>query len=383
MIGNAGAIHNFIEKISGIAEKRAAIDYNTLLARLQVIEPDAKSVGDWQKAYLQELVRKEQYNLDSKVVREYFEYNKVRDGIFQLVVKLFDVEIKPWQSDTWDDSVEAYEVYDNGALMARFYLDMHPREGKYKHAAHFPIQVGLNDRQLPVSALICNFPGGGEGSALMSHNQVETFLHEFGHLIHHFFAGKHDWASFSGVATEWDFVEAPSQMLEEWIWDAATLRLFATNAAGESIPDELIEKMNRSRYFGKGLWVKNQMYYAATSLNYYNRPPDSFELAPLMIEMKRKYSAWDYVDDTHFFASFGHLDGYSAIYYTYMWSLVIANDLFSRFDREGMHDKETARDYRNLVLGPGGSDDAANLVERFLGRPYNFKAFEAELEKGL
>ncbi|NKB37321.1 MAG: hypothetical protein GKR93_09150 [Gammaproteobacteria bacterium] len=371
-----------MEKISKIANKRSSVDYQTLLARLQKIDPAAKEVGDWQKSYLSELVRKEQYNFDSKAVRQYFAYNKVRDGIFQLMSTLFDISIHPWDTTTWHDSVEAYEVRDNGKLMARFYLDMHPREGKYKHAAHFSLQNGLTGRQLPVSSLVCNFPGGDDGSGLMTHDQVETFLHEFGHLIHHFFGGEQRWTSFSGVATEWDFVEAPSQMLEEWIWDADTLKLFATNEQGETIPDELITKMNTTRYFGRGLNVKNQMFYAATSLNYYNREPDSFDLTRKMIEMQDRYSPYKYVDDTHFFASFGHLDGYSAIYYTYMWSLVIANDLFSRFEKEGMHNRKVAKDYREKVLAPGGSADAAELVKDFLGRPYNFEAFEKELDKG-
>ena len=264
MIKNASAVQSFIEKISQIANKRSAADYQTLLTRLQKINPAAREVGDWQKSYLSELVRKEQYNFDSKAVRQYFAYDKVRDGIFQLMSNLFDISIQPWDTTTWHDSVEAYEVRDKGKLMARFYLDMHPREGKYKHAAHFSLQNGLTDRQLPVSSLVCNFPGGDDGSGLMTHDQVETFLHEFGHLIHHFFGGKQRWTSFSGVATEWDFVEAPSQMLEEWIWDSDTLKLFATNDQGQTIPDELIEKMNTTRYFGRGLNVKNQMFYVVS-----------------------------------------------------------------------------------------------------------------------
>ncbi len=382
MIKNASAVQLFIEKISTIANQRADADYQTLLTRLQKIDTGVTEVGDWQKVYVSELVRQEEYEFDSKELRQYFSYSKVRDGIFQLVNNLFGITIKPWETKTWDSSVEAYEVLEQGKIIGRFFLDMHPREGKYKHAAHFPLQSGLRDRQLPLSALVCNFPGGDGGSDLMSHEQVETFLHEFGHLIHHFFAGQQRWASFSGVATEWDFVEAPSQMLEEWIWDGPTLKLFATNTKGETIPDKLIKKMNDTRYFSRGLWVKNQMFYAATSLNYYNRAPDSFELTPLMIKMQKSYSSYNYVDDTHFFASFGHLDGYSAMYYTYMWSLVIANDLFSQFDRHGLHNKTVADKYRRTILAPGGSSDAADLVRDFLGRPYNFRAFEKELNKG-
>ncbi len=381
MIKNAENVASFITKIAALAEARAQKDYQVLLERLQKIDPQASTVGDWQKAYITELVKQESYQYDSKAVRQYFDYAKVRDGIFQLVSRLFDVRIEPWKTEVWDENVEAYALSDEDGLIGYFYLDMHPREGKYKHAAHFPLQSGLADKQPPISTLVCNFPGGDAQSALMNHSQVETFLHEFGHLLHHIFSGRQQWYSFSGVSTEWDFVEAPSQMLEEWIWDSETLKLFAKNAQGETIPDALIEKMNQARYFGRGLWVKNQLFYAATSLNYYNRAPESFELLPMMIAMQEKYSPYDYVEGTHFYASFGHLYGYSAIYYTYMWSLVIANDMFSKFQKYGLMNPEVAGEYMAKVLAPGGSKDAARLVEDFLGRPYSFAAFEKELNQ--
>ena len=216
----------------------------------------------------------------------------------------------------------------------------------------------------------------------MEHGQVETFFHEFGHLIHHLFAGKHRWVGVSGFNTEWDFVEAPSQMLEEWAWDAESLKTFASDAQGNVIPEELIKKMNRARGFGKGLDVRHQMFYAALSLNYYNRSPESFEATELMRELQAQYSPFAYVDDTYFQYSFGHLDGYSAIYYTYMWSLVISKDLFSVFQRNGLFDLETARRYRELVLAPGGSKDAAEMVRDFLSRDYSFDAFSKWLNAG-
>ncbi|HEX7028691.1 MAG TPA: M3 family metallopeptidase [Gammaproteobacteria bacterium] len=380
MIKTPENAQQFIDKITSIAEQRAKQDYAVLLQRLTKIQPEATEVGDWQKTYIEELIKQEKYQIDSRELRQYFMYKDVREGIFNLAETLFGITIRPWKTDNvWHSSVEAYEVYDDDQLIGRFYLDMHPRDGKYKHAAHFGIQQGVKGIQVPISALICNFPGGDGSPGYMEHDHVETFLHEFGHLLHGIFAGQQPWLGISGISTEWDFVEAPSQMLEEWVWDADTLQSFAVNAEGETLPDALIDKMREGRHFGRGLWVKHQMFYAALSLNYYNRNPDEIDLNELAIDLQNRYSPFKYVDDTYFYASFGHLDGYSAIYYTYMWSLVIASDMFSEFKKHGLRNTDVAARYREKVLAPGGSKDAADLVRDFLGRPYSFTAFEKEL----
>ena len=279
-------------------------------------------------------------------------------------------------TETWHPEVEGYELWDEEQLIGRFFLDMHPREGKFQHAAVAQIRDGITGQQAPLATLMCNFPRGDE---LMQHSQVVTFLHEFGHLIHFLFAGDHRWVGNSGIAAEWDFAEAPSQMLEEWIYDKQTLQSFGLNDKGEPIPDELIEKMNAARKFGLGMGNRQQMFYAAISLNYYNRDPASFELLPLMKQLQAEYSPYDYLADTHFYTSFGHLDGYSAIYYTYAWSKVIALDMFSRFAEDGIRNTATAREYRDKVLAAGGARPAAVSVKDFLGRPYNFEAFAESL----
>ncbi len=378
MIETPQNAQDFIDEMSTLATPRARAEYDVLLERLREKDPDAEVVGDWQKTYLEELVKKEQYEVDAQEVRQYFRYSEVRDGIFELTETLFDVQIRPWDVDPWHEDVEAYEIWDGDERLGQFYLDMHPREGKYKHAAAFSLQDGLKGGQPPIKALVCNFPGA-EGPGYMEHSQVETFLHEFGHLLHGIFAGDQPWLALSGIKTEWDFVEAPSQMLEEWVWDAETLKTFARNSEGELIPDELVEKMNLGRDFGRGLFTKHQMFYASISLNLYNQEPSAIEFEPLLRELQGQYSPFPYVDDTYFHTSFGHLYGYSAIYYTYMWSKVIASDMFSEFKREGLRNTEVARRYREEVLAPGGSEDAAVLVENFLGRPYSFDAFAEEL----
>lgn len=380
MIGSAKAAAQFITKIDKIAKPRAQKDYAILLERLRKIDPEADAVGDWQKTYLQELVKQERFDYDPKSVRQYFPYEHVRDGVLELTSEMFGVRYEPVDMDTWHESVESFELWDGERKIGVFHLDMHPRDDKYKHAAAFTLRTGVSGEQLPEAALVCNFPKGKE---LMEHGQVETFFHEFGHLLHHLFAGDHRWIQLSGFSTEWDFVEAPSQLLEEWAWNYEVLQQFARSPDGTVIPADLVEKLRAARKFGKGLWVRHQMFYASVSLNYYNQPPQQLDTTQMLKELQREYSPFDYVPETFFQASFGHLDGYSAMYYTYMWSLVIAKDLFSRFASEGMLDPEVAQQYRAAVLAPGGSKDAAVMVEDFLGREYTFEAFAKWLNSGI
>jgi thimet oligopeptidase len=375
MIQSARAAAEFIDKVAEVAAKRADRDYGELLSALRRIEPDAVEVGDWQKSFLEQHLKRDKYQVDSQVVRSFFSYDRVRNGVLEITQRLFGLRYERVDTDTWHESVEVYDAYDGEERLGRFYLDMHPRPGKYKHAAAFPLQSGVVGRQLPEAALVCNFPGGDGSLGLMEHAQVETFFHEFGHLLHHLLGGRHRWVEVSGFNVEWDFVEAPSQMLEEWAWDPHTLKTFARNDAGDPIPDDLVMKMRRARDFGKGTWVRHQMFFSAMSLHYYDRCPDNIDTTALMKELQSRYSPFSYVEDTFFQYSFGHLDGYSAMYYTYMWSLVIAKDLFSVFQRRGTLNGELARRYRETILEPGGSVDAADMVRNFLGRQFTFDAF--------
>ena len=389
MIENPENAAEFIHKVNLLATPRAERDYTQLLDQLQQTQANALTVGNWQKSFLEQQVKKQHYQFDSKAIRQYFPYQQVKNGVFDLVGELFELKIVDWQTPVWDSSVTAHQLQtQQGETLGYFYLDMHPREGKYKHAAHFGIQTGVANKQLPISALICNFPGADQslneaGQAndlgLMEHSQVETFLHEFGHLLHSLIGGHQSWSGLSGIATERDFVEAPSQLLEQWVWDYDSLQRFAINANGKAIPKSLVDKMVAARDFGVGTHIRNQMFYAALSLNYYSIAPESLDLKQTLIQLQNQYSPFDYMEDTHFFANFGHLFGYSARYYTYMWSEVIAADLFSEFEQQGLMNKTLAKRYRDQVLAPGGSQDAAKLVEKFLGRPFNYQAFNEQL----
>lgn len=376
MIGSGPAIPEFIDKIADAAQGPMERDLAVLVERYQRDVPGAAEITSADALYYEELVRKERFEVDSQVVRTYFAFPKVRQGLLDVTGRLFGLRYVEVAVPTWHEDVTAYDVYRVGEdeRLGRIYLDLHPREGKYKHAAQFDLAPGLAGRVVPEGVLVCNFSKG-----LMEHDHVVTLFHEFGHLVHHILGGQGEWTRFSGVATEWDFVEAPSQMLEEWAWDPDILASFATNEAGEPIPAALVERMRQGDDFGKGYLARQQMFYASISYWFHTERPA--DLTAKMIELQKKYSPWPYIEGTHFFAAFGHLGGYSSAYYTYAWSLVIAKDLFSAFDPSNMFDPEVAGRYRDAILAPGGSKDAADLVADFLGRDFTFESYAAWLAR--
>ncbi|MFN2518912.1 MAG: M3 family metallopeptidase, partial [Jatrophihabitantaceae bacterium] len=369
MIATSHAIAEFIERITALAESSARRDFDVLLQRRRVDEPAAVGLDASNSSYYSELVRREQFDVDAQEIRRYFAFPLVRDGLLEVTGRLFDIEYVPVaDAPVWHPDVEGYDVRVGGELRGRIYLDLHPRPGKYKHAAQFDLVPGVAGRQLPEGVFVCNFPRG-----LMEHSDVVTLFHEFGHLVHHVLGGAQRWVRFSGVATEWDFVEAPSQMLEEWAWDAQVLRSFAHDGDGNPIPTELVDRMRAAKEFGKGYLARTQMFYAALSYRLHLGLPE--DLTAAARELQARYDLFDYIDGTHFYASFGHLEGYTSAYYTYMWSLVIAKDMFSAFHPSDLLERTVAHRYRDEILARGGSADAADLVAKFLGRPYSFDAF--------
>jgi thimet oligopeptidase len=383
MVGTAAKASAFIDRVVTASGAAAEREYQTLLRRKRQDVPGATSINRWETAYLRELVRRSDYDFDSQQVRPFLPYDRVKQGVLDLSARLFGVTFRRMKdAPVWHPSVEGWEMLENGKLAGRFYLDMHARPGKYAHAAHFRVRTGTTDGSLPESALVCNFPGGTPGEpGLMDHGDLETFLHEFGHLMHSMLA-RQRWNGISGVRTEWDFVEAPSQMLEEWGWDPTVLAGFARHyETGEPIPAELVRHLKRATGFGRAIDMRTQMTYARISLSMYDRPPAEVNTDSIVATVTQAYSPVAPQPDTHMQASFSHLNGYSAYYYTYMWSLVIAKDLFSRFDRANLLAAEPARRYRTLILERGGAAPAARLVQDFLGRPFSFDAWQAWLEE--
>ncbi len=374
MIGDGASIAAFIDQISRAAEEPSRRDLEVLAEQAHQEDPDAVlDLSSWR--YHQGAVHRNRFAVDSQEVRRYFDFTKVGRGLLDVTSRLFGLEyVDVRGASTWHEDVTAYDVRLDGELLGRIHLDLHPRDGKFNHAAHFRLVPGVGGRQLPEGVLVCNFPRG-----LMEHSDVVTLFHEFGHLLHHVLAGRHEWVRFSGVSTERDFIEAPSQMLEEWAWDADVLAGFATDADGEPIPADLVARMRRAADFGKGYLTRIQMFYSAVSYRLHVELPD--DISALVGELHEQHHPFAPLPGTHFHTQFGHLEDYSSAYYTYTWSLVIAKDLFSAFDAGDLFAPEVALRYRDRVLTPGGSRDAAALVEDFLGRPYTMDAFTAWLNR--
>jgi thimet oligopeptidase len=384
MIGSGERAAAFIDRVWKLAAPRAERDYADLLHQLNAIDARASAVEDWQKTWLENHVKKQRYEVDAAEVRRYFPYARVLAGLLDITAELFELAyVRVHDADTWHESVVVYDVMRAGhghSPLGRIYLDMHPREGKYKHAAQFPLKDGVRGLQAPEGVLVCNFAAPSDGNdALLEHDDVVTMFHEFGHLMHHVLGGDQRWITQSGVATEWDFVEAPSQMFEEWAWSYETLSRFARDASGRTIPRELVDKMRRADRFGLGTATVQQIFYAALSLELHRAPPATIDQLAEVQRLQKLYTPFRYVPGTKFHASFGHLVGYSAMYYTYQWSLAIAKDLLVPFERDGLMNATTARAYRDKVLAAGGRRDAADLVRDFLGRDFDFAAYERYL----
>ena len=378
MIGSSAAIREFLTGIDDATRDAALAEYPVLLERLQRDDPAADSVLISDFWYLLGALKNERHDVDAQRVRSYFAFDKVLQGVLDTTGRLLDVRYEPVDAGAWHADVRSYDVVrdepEGARHLGRIHLDLHPREGKYTHAACFPLAPGITGAILPEGVLLCNFARG-----LLEHDEVVTFFHEFGHLVHYVLAGDQRLVEFSGINNEWDFVEAPSQLLEEWAWDTAVLQTFATDASGEPIPADLVARMREADEFGRALEVRRQLGHANVSYHLHVDRPDDLQAAT-----EHWYTVTSPIapiPGSHSYAGFGHLTGYGACYYTYQWSLVIARDLLSAFGDDLMN-TETAARYRTLVLEPGATKDATALVEDFLGRPYSFDAYREWVSAG-
>ncbi len=379
MIKTGDNIADFIQKVDSAARPIAQREFAMLLAEKRKTDPGANDIWDYEVPYLNEQVRRAQFNFDSQLVRPYLPFNEVRQGILDTAATLFHVTFSREENvPAWDPSVETWDVVDHGKTIGRFYLDMHPRPGKYSHAEMAPVLDGIRGKQLPEAILVCNFPNPtADDPGLMEYGDVVTFFHEFGHLMHWILGGQQQWAGISGISMEGDFVEAPSQMLEEWMHSPQVLGSFARHyKTGEPIPAELVARMNRASAFGRGMGESQQNVYTAISYNIYKGKPQDVDLDAATIAAQKQYTPLLPLPGAHLYASFGHLAGYSSAYYTYLWDKVIAEDFFSQFDHSNLLGGEAPMRYRHAVLEPGGSVSANDLVKDFLGREQNMDAFQ-------
>jgi len=379
MIQKGGNIGDFIQQVKSAAQPVADREFALLLAQKKKLDPQATSVNDYEVSYLQEQVRRSEYNFDSQSVRPYLPFARVKQGILDTAATLFHLTFRQENGvPSWDPAVETWDVLDGGKMIGRFYLDLHPRAGKYSHAEMAPVLDGIKGKQLPEAILVCNFAvPTATDPGLMEYGDVVTFFHEFGHLMHWILGGQQPWAGISGISMEADFGEAPSQMLEEWMRSPQVLASFARHyQTGQPIPAELVARMNRASAFGRAMWVQQQNSFTAISYELYRTKPENVDIEAVCPQATRDYTHFVPYPGIHMYASFGHLGGYSSAYYTYLWDKVIAEDFFAQFDSANLLAGDVPMRYRREVLEPGGSVSANTLVRNFLGRPQNMTAFQ-------
>jgi len=383
MAGDEQAASAFIDRVVEAARPRAGLELAELMRR-RAQDRSVSSAGilnAWDRLYYSELVRRSSYDFDSQLVRPYFAFDRVLEGVLKVTSTIFGITYHQVTNvPVWHPSVRVYEVREGKALLGRLYVDLHPRSDKAPGAATYTVRQGREGHLVPEVVLAASLPGNQPGDpGLMTHDEVRTLFHEFGHVVHRLSGGHQSWQGLSSFAMERDFTEAPSQMLEEWVWDARTLGTFATHyQSGEPIPASLVQQMRRASEFGQGIEVAMQMVLARVSLSYHDRDANSVDQNALWKETQGRYAAIAFVDGTARQASFPRIaqENYASAYYSYMWSLVIGKDLFGRFAGRDLMEPGIARRYRNVVFLPGSSKPAAALVEDFLGRPFNAEAWE-------
>ncbi len=355
------------------------------LRRIAAADGVPAPLQPWDWLYYDARLSREEYGVDKQAVSQYLPLADVIGGMFALTGEVFGLEYREVEdAQAWHASVAAYEILDrsSGELLARFYTDLFPRDGKYGHAAAFPLVIAHEradgGREVPVSAIVANFtPPSADAPSLLTHGdhgEIETFFHEFGHILH-MSLSRARFTRFSGAETEWDFVEAPSQIMEHWVWQPEVLARFARHhRSGEALPGELLERMVAARYLNVGLRNARQVFFGTMDLALHavEGEPD------LDAATRDAYAVTQlpYPEGTFMLAGFGHLmGGYDAGYYGYLWAEVIGDDMWSRFANEGITSAAVGADYRRTILEPNGSKPGDELVASFLGRPSSIDGF--------
>jgi thimet oligopeptidase len=383
MMGSAANVRKFLARLEEASREGAVREHELVLEFARTKQSGLKAIDITSRGYWYEQFRRSAFDFDSQSVRPYFPYRQVESGVLETAARLFKVEFRRSDAPAWDAAVSVYDVHEQGRHVGRFYLDMHPREGKDKWFSAAPVVTGVRGRYMPEAALICNFPGGDpDDPGLLQYSDVVTYFHEFGHLMHAILGGQTEWAGVSGFATEGDFIEVPSQMLEEFFRDEKLLQNFAKHyETGEVLPAEIIRKMKTAGSFGRADWVRTQLYYTTLSLDLHDEDPAGVDFDETTKRLYKSLVPWTWLEGNRMYASFGHLTGYSSNYYTYAFDKVIALDFFGQFDEADLLGCDAGTRYRKLVLEQGGSKPGREMVRDFLGRDEEFAAFSKWLNE--
>ena len=347
---------------------------------LVIDDIEINDIAPWDIRYFVSAERAKVSNVENSELKKYFYIHDVKNEMFKVCEEVFDLKIQRESNhNAWHDDVELWSLWEKGGpQLAYFYLDLHPRDGKYTHAAVFDISSGGTDRQkLPVCSMVANFPNPNTGDGLMTFDEVETLFHEFGHVLHNGI-GKSKYTRFVGANCEWDFVEAPSQIMEHWVWKVECLTRISKHVeTGKSLSEQVCSKLNKSKNIGVSLLTLRQVSFGLADQHLHGK---NFDDSLIEVEQtSQKVTTLTYPDDINHLAAFGHLlGGYDAAYYGYLWAEIIGDDLFSKFENEGILSNQVGVEYKNKILKPGGTVPAENMVKNFLGRKWNDKAFLAQ-----
>ncbi len=390
MAGDAATVAKFYEDLRPLVRRKAKADWAEMLAakRADTGNPNA-DFFPWDFSYYYEKLKNDKYAIDSQVVQEYLPLQSVMDGLFDITQHLYGLEYREVTPDAlrrgnalWHEDARLFEVWDtkSGQLLGEFYLDLHPRDNKYSHAAQWGLVQHTvwpdGSERTPVAALVCNFTKPtADKPSLLTHDEAETFFHEFGHCLHTILS-EAETNRFAGTGVERDFVEAPSQMFEEWMWTPETLELFARHyETGEPMPTEMVTGLIAAKNLASGMKTEGQIFYGMTDQAFHTDADGEVDTTQVGLDMYDDTTMYSSVPGTWFQAGFGHLTGYQAGYYGYLWSLVFAQDMFQRFKELGMLDPEAGAYYRDTILSQGGSQNGLDLVRGYLGREPKMDAF--------
>ncbi len=352
--------------------------------RREIEGPGAPPLSPWDVAYYAEKLRRARYDFDDEALRPYFPLDRVVSGLFEVAHRLYGVRITPWQdAPTWHPSVRAYRLLEaDGAQSAAFYLDFAPREQKRDGAWMHGLVTGApsedggaageDARHLEVLAGSFTPPVGGR-PALLNHREVETLFHEFGHMMHHA-SSRVPIRSLAGTNVAWDFVELPSQIMENWCWEREALDLFARHhETGAPVPDDLLQRMRAARTFRAGATTMRQLGFAEIDLALHmDWAPERGDVVEFAREVLARYSPVPLPEGYAMIAGFSHLFsspvGYAAGYYSYKWAEVLDADAFSRFQEEGLFSRKVGDAFRSQILALGDTQDPMDLYRSFRGR---------------
>jgi thimet oligopeptidase len=384
MAGGPERVEEFYAELVPDVERAAEAEIAVLRRELEG-DGQRGRVQPWDWLYYDTQLTRRDHGVDQDEISEYLPLDPILDGMFRLTGDVFGLEFRRLpEARAWHPSVQLFAVHDrdDGRLIAHFYADLFPREGKFNHAAAFPLVIGHRGADgnyvAPVNAIVANFtPPSGDRPSLLRHGphgEIETLFHEFGHILHMSLT-RAEFARFSAAETERDFVEAPSQITEHWVWEPEVLAGLSQHyRTGEPLPLDLVARMVGARYVNVGLRATRQVFFGRMDLRMHTTAgtPDLDRITREEYAVTRM----PYPEGTFMMASFGHLmGGYDAGYYGYLWAEVIGDDMWSRFHEEGITSTDVGGAYRRAILEPNGSRDGDDLVNDFLGRPAGVDAY--------